>query len=97
MVMHKLLMLEVLILQQEASKNALHVAANDPNDLISTYSSFGPTLDGRLVPQISAVGSTVYSLAYNNGYQFMSGTSMATQVLLEHLFCFMKDIKYLWS
>jgi subtilisin family serine protease len=46
--------------------------------LISTYSSFGPTLDGRLVPQISAVGSTVYSLAYNNGYQFMSGTSMAT-------------------
>jgi hypothetical protein len=43
--------------------------------LISTYSSFGPTLDGRLVPQISAVGSTVYSLAYNNGYQFMSGTN----------------------
>jgi hypothetical protein len=51
----------------KASKNALH--ANDPNDLISTYSSFGPTLDGRLVPQISAVGSTVYSLDYN-GYQF---------------------------
>jgi hypothetical protein len=44
----------------KASKNALHVAANDPNDLISTYSSFGPTLDGRLVPQISAVGSTVH-------------------------------------
>jgi hypothetical protein len=61
MVMHKLLMLGVLILLK-ASKNALHVAANDPNDLISTYSSFGPTLDGRLVPQIS-VGSTVYSLA----------------------------------
>ncbi|MFE3866451.1 S8 family serine peptidase [Flavobacterium sp. LS2P90] len=62
----------------KASKNALHVAANDPNDLISSYSSFGPTLDGRLVPQISAVGSTVYSLNYNNGYQLMSGTSMAT-------------------
>jgi hypothetical protein len=41
----------------KASKNALRVAANDPNDLISSYSSFGPTLDGRLVPQISAVGS----------------------------------------
>ncbi|MFB0903140.1 MAG: S8 family serine peptidase, partial [Nonlabens sp.] len=62
----------------KASKNALHVAANDPNDLISSYSSFGPTLDGRLVPQISAVGSSVYSLDYNNGYQIMSGTSMAT-------------------
>mgnify|MGYP003671993064 CR=1 FL=1 len=62
----------------KASKNALHVAANDPNDLISSYSSFGPTLDGRLVPQISAVGSSVYSLDYNNSYQVMSGTSMAT-------------------
>ncbi|PWA07631.1 S8 family serine peptidase [Flavobacterium laiguense] len=62
----------------KASKNALHVAANDPNDLISSYSSFGPTLDGRLVPQISAVGTNVYSLDYNNGYQFMNGTSMAT-------------------
>lgn len=62
----------------KASKNALHVAANDPNDLISNYSSFGPTLDGRLVPQIAAVGSSVYSLDYNNSYQVMSGTSMAT-------------------
>ena len=60
------------------SKNALHVAANDPNDLISTYSSFGPTIDGRLVPQIAAVGTNVYSLDYSNSYQVMSGTSMAT-------------------
>lgn len=62
----------------KASKNALHVAANEPNDIISNYSSFGPTLDGRLVPQIAAVGSNVYSLDYNNGYQVMSGTSMST-------------------
>ncbi|MCW2119622.1 S8 family serine peptidase [Flavobacterium sp. 7A] len=62
----------------KASKNALHVAANEPTDVISNYSSFGPTLDGRLVPQISAVGSNVYSLDYSNGYQIMSGTSMAT-------------------
>ncbi|HSD07704.1 S8 family serine peptidase [Flavobacterium sp.] len=60
------------------SKNALHVAANDPNDVISSYSSFGPTIDGRLVPQIAAVGTNVYSLDYSNGYQVMSGTSMAT-------------------
>jgi hypothetical protein len=62
----------------KASKNALHVAANNPDDLISSYSSFGPTLDGRLVPQIAAVGSSVYSLDYNNSYTVMSGTSMAT-------------------
>ncbi|WP_394776863.1 S8 family serine peptidase [Flavobacterium sp.] len=60
------------------SKNALHVAANNPDDLISSYSSFGPTIDGRLVPQIAAVGSDVYSLDYSNSYQVMSGTSMAT-------------------
>jgi Subtilase family/Concanavalin A-like lectin/glucanases superfamily/Domain of unknown function (DUF5011)/Secretion system C-terminal sorting domain/CUB domain len=62
----------------KSSKNALHVAANDPNDLISNYSSFGPTIDGRLVPQIAAVGTNVYSLDYNNSYQYLSGTSMAT-------------------
>jgi Subtilase family/Concanavalin A-like lectin/glucanases superfamily/Domain of unknown function (DUF5011)/Secretion system C-terminal sorting domain/CUB domain len=62
----------------KSSKNALHVAANDPNDVISNYSSFGPTIDGRLVPQIAAVGTDVYSLDYNNSYQFLSGTSMAT-------------------
>lgn len=62
----------------KSSKNALHVAANDPNDVISSYSSFGPTIDGRLVPQIAAVGSSVYSLDYNNGYFTISGTSMAT-------------------
>ncbi|PAM91479.1 hypothetical protein B4N84_27920 [Flavobacterium sp. IR1] len=60
------------------SKNSLHVAANNPNDLISNYSSFGPTIDGRLVPQIAAVGTDVYSLDYSNSYQVMSGTSMAT-------------------
>jgi len=60
------------------SKNALHVAANNPDDLISSYSSFGPTIDGRLVPQIAAVGTDVYSLDYSNSYQIMSGTSMAT-------------------
>ncbi|QYS88111.1 S8 family serine peptidase [Flavobacterium davisii] len=60
------------------SKNALHVAANDPNESISNYSSFGPTADGRLVPQISGIGSDVYSMSYNNSYEVMSGTSMAT-------------------
>jgi hypothetical protein len=60
------------------SKNALHVAANNPDDLISSYSSFGPSIDGRLLPQIAAVGTNVYSLDYNNSYQILSGTSMAT-------------------
>ena len=60
------------------SKNALHVANVKGNGLISGTSSFGPTIDGRLVPQIAAVGSNVYSLDYGNSYYTTSGTSMAT-------------------
>ena len=59
------------------SKNALHVAANNEDDLISNYSSFGPSKDGRLFPQIAAIGTNVYSLDYNNSYKISKGTSMA--------------------
>jgi hypothetical protein len=53
--------------------------------LISTYSSFGPTLDGRLVPQISAVGSTVYSLIMDiNEWNLYTASEQ-----------FVYDIKYL--
>lgn len=62
----------------KSSKNAIHVAALENSDLMSSYSSFGPSIDGRMIPQISAVGSNVWSLSYNNSYEFMSGTSMAT-------------------
>jgi Subtilase family/Concanavalin A-like lectin/glucanases superfamily/Domain of unknown function (DUF5011)/Secretion system C-terminal sorting domain/CUB domain len=61
----------------KSSKNSLHVAANDHDETISTYSSFGPTVDGRLVPQIAAIGSDVYSIFFNNSYQTIGGTSMA--------------------
>lgn len=62
----------------KSSKNAIHVAALENSDMMSSYSSFGPSIDGRMIPQISAVGSNVWSLSYNNSYEFMSGTSMAT-------------------
>jgi gliding motility-associated-like protein len=62
----------------KSSKNALHVAALENADVMSNYSSFGPSIDGRMIPQVSAVGSNVWSLSYNNSYEFMSGTSMST-------------------
>ncbi|WP_264524140.1 S8 family serine peptidase [Flavobacterium sp. N502536] len=62
----------------QCAKNTLNVANVQPDGLIEGTSSFGPTIDGRLIPQIAAVGSKVYSLDYSNSYQFMSGTSMAT-------------------
>jgi len=59
-------------------KNSLMVAAIDRTDKMSTFSSFGPSYDGRLIPNISGDGVDVYSTFFDNGYGYMSGTSMAT-------------------
>lgn len=47
--------------------------------VLSTYSSRGPAPDGRIKPDISAPGETVYSAqsGSSGGYVSMSGTSMA--------------------
>ncbi|MDR0847259.1 MAG: S8 family serine peptidase [Lactobacillales bacterium] len=45
---------------------------------MANYSSYGPTDDLELKPEITAVGSDVWSLKNNNGFQHKSGTSMAT-------------------
>lgn len=61
-----------------------------PLDDISTFSSMGPTRDGRMKPDLSAPGSLIYSarsleasfapieIAPNDNYVIMQGTSMAT-------------------
>jgi len=53
------------------------VGATDVNDVITGFSSRGPTADGRLKPEISAPGSQVYSAWLGGGYRNLSGTSMA--------------------
>ena len=78
------------------AKNVLTVAAITDNDAMSTFSSWGPTSDGRLKPEISAKGVNVYSTLPNNTYGNSSGTSMAcpgiagTLTVLNHAF---KDLK----
>jgi hypothetical protein len=42
-------------------KNALIVAAVDQQGEMSSFSSFGPSKDGRLIPNISGDGVDVYS------------------------------------
>lgn len=46
--------------------------------LPSDFTSFGGTPELAFKPQIAGIGGAVYSLANDNGYQNMSGTSMAT-------------------
>ncbi len=47
---------------------------------MSSYSSWGPTDDGRIKPDLVANGEYLYSTlsTANNAYGYMSGTSMAT-------------------
>lgn len=62
----------------QSSKNALVVAAVTNVDGNSSFHSYGPTMDGRLKPDVSAVGVNVYSTAHNHTYLGgYNGTSMA--------------------
>lgn len=60
------------------AKNSLLVANISTTESISGSSSFGPVQDGRVKPEISSFGSSVFStyLPLNN-YGTISGTSMA--------------------
>lgn len=45
---------------------------------ISEFSTWGPTPDLRIKPEITGVGGNIYSTVENNLYRNMSGTSMAS-------------------
>jgi len=81
-----------LINNAKTAKNSLIVAAvaglsseySEPSDVImSSFSSYGPTDDRRIKPDISAKGVNVTSSIDNNNasYGSLSGTSMASPVV----------------
>lgn len=59
------------------AKNVIAVGNLLYTDALATSSSRGPAKDGRIKPDICAVGTDVYSTVSTNTYQNMSGTSMA--------------------
>jgi len=63
------------------AKNIITVGASDDNNNIASFSSWGPTDDGRLKPEITAPGVGVVSCNVGGGYTTMSGTSMATPAI----------------
>ena len=60
------------------SKNALVVGATRSNGSLAGYSSRGPTEDGRVKPDVVAVGSGVLSTGPGGRYFEAQGTSMST-------------------
>lgn len=64
-----------------ASKNTVAVGAVDVNRGIASFSSRGPTRDGRLKPDLVAKGVGQYSTLPSNSYGIASGTSMSSPVV----------------
>jgi hypothetical protein len=62
----------------QPSKNTLVVGSVSNNLEPAWDQSKGPVRDGRLKPEIVAVGASVYSGIQNNGYKWAGGTSMAS-------------------
>lgn len=61
----------------KSGKNVIAVANVSKADIIDVTSSKGPAKDGRIKPDISAVGTNVNSTQPNNTFAVLSGTSMA--------------------
>ncbi|MFD1552824.1 hypothetical protein DNU06_08325 [Putridiphycobacter roseus] len=61
----------------KAGKNVIAVGNVTESDAIASSSSRGPSADGRIKPDICAVGTNVYSTIEPNNYGNKTGTSMA--------------------
>ena len=60
------------------AKNIITIGATNDNDTMTGFSSWGPTDDGRVKPDLTANGAGLYSTLPNNQYGSYSGTSMAS-------------------
>lgn len=63
------------------AKNVITVGAIDKDRVMSEFSSYGPTKDGRLKPEITGLGVSVYSTTPRNLYGTLSGTSMSAPAI----------------
>ncbi len=65
-----------------STKNSLTVGAVVPTGTtIASFSSRGPTVDGRIKPEIVAKGVNQFSTFPNDSYSTIQGTSMSTPVV----------------
>ncbi len=62
--------------------NIIAVGAVNSDNIIASFSSRGPTYDGRIKPEVTAMGVGVIGAdAYSNSYRTASGTSSAAPIV----------------
>ena len=60
------------------ARKVISVGATWKDDSLASFSSIGPSAIYHIKPDVTAPGVFIYSTYKNNGYTWMSGTSMAT-------------------
>ncbi len=60
--------------------NTIAVGAVDYLNQLASYSSHGPTYDGRIKPDITTQGVSVYGASASGGYSYGGGTSAAAPI-----------------
>ena len=70
------------------SDGVLTIGAVDGNGNRASFSSVGPTFDGRIKPDVMAMGYLTYVAVPNGGYKQGSGTSFSCPVMAGMVACF---------
>ena len=65
------------IMAMSATGTVVFDITNEAGPFMSDFSSWGPTPDLKLKPEITAHGGNIYSAVPGGGYEELSGTSMA--------------------
>lgn len=70
------------------AKSVLSVGAVNASKIIAPFSSFGPTFDGRVKPDVLAHGQAVYVISASGTIATSNGTSFASPVMAGVVACF---------
>ncbi|MBL7013674.1 MAG: S8 family peptidase [Candidatus Marinimicrobia bacterium] len=70
------------IISPADADSVIAVGAVNVNDVLATFSSHGPTFDGRIKPEVCARGVSTWGIdPGTNGYRTLNGTSLATPLV----------------
>ena len=69
------------------AEGVLTIGAVDSNDFPAGFSSYGPTSDGRIKPDVSALGSYASVIRPDGTIQYASGTSFSSPIMAGAMAC----------